>query len=183
MNAEKDALRKSVLLYRKALPPQEKAALDAAIAARVLRSGAYLTAKTVFCYVSLPHEIDTRPILEDAWRRGKRVAVPRCRANGQMAFYAVDSFGDLSPGMLGISEPKEDRPLCLPQQSDLCIVPCLAASESGDRLGYGGGYYDRYLSGCSVRTVGLCYASCVTRAMPTEPFDVPLQMIVTEKEV
>lgn len=183
MNADKDALRKAYLRLRRSMPPQEKTGMDAAITARVLQNEAYLAAETVFCYVSLPHEVDTRAILSDAMRRGKRVAVPRCRKNGQMDFYVIDSIGDLSPGMRGIPEPKESCPVCMPKAEDLCIVPCLAADERGCRLGYGGGYYDRYLARYSMRTLGLCYSSCLLHALPSETFDISMQMIVFDKEV
>ncbi len=157
--------------------------MDASITARVLQDETYLSAKTVFCYVSLPHEIDTRAILADAWRRGKRVAVPRCRKNGQMDFYSVSSPDDLSTGSFGIPEPKDGCTLCMPRDGDLCIVPCLAMDARGIRLGYGGGYYDRYFSLHSMRTIGLCYGACVTDALPAEPFDVTIQTCISEKEV
>ena len=183
VNAQKDALRKVYLRKRRSLPPQEKQAMDEAIARRVLQSEAYLAAKTLFCYVSLPHEIDTRAILADAWRRGKRVAVPRCGEKGQMDFFAVSSADDLSAGKYGIQEPNDGCALCVPDPADLCIVPCLAADERGFRLGYGGGYYDRWLSVHPVRTLGLCCGCCMTQTLPTEPFDIPIQILVSDKEV
>ncbi len=183
MNAQKDALRKKYLQYTLSLSPQDKSRMDASITARVLQSESYLSAQTVFCYVSLPHEADTRAILADAWRRGKHVAVPRCRGNGQMDFYTVSSEDDLSPGSFGIPEPKDGCAILFPQDGDLCIVPCLAADERGFRLGYGGGYYDRYLSLHPMRTIGLCYSACLTHALPCEPFDVMIQTCISEKEV
>ncbi len=157
--------------------------MDAAVVSHVLQNGMYLAARTVFCYVSLPQEIDTHPILLDAWSSGKRVAIPRCRKNGRMDFFIVRDQNDLLPGMRGISEPKDDRPLCVPLPDDLCIVPCLGMDRNGYRLGYGGGYYDRYLSKYAVRTLGLCYHACVIRDLPIESFDIKLQMFITEKEV
>lgn len=180
MSADKSALRKAFLLRRKQFLPQEKAEMDAAITAKVLQSDAYRTAQTVFCYVSVQYEVDTRAILADAWKRGKRVAVPRCRKNGHMDFYAVSSADELSPGMRGIPEPDEMCPLLYPQPSDVCIVPCLALDDRGFRLGYGGGYYDRYLAQYSMRTIGLCYAACRTTILPSESFDVPIQILVSE---
>lgn len=157
--------------------------MDAAITAQVLQIDAYLTAGTVFCYVSLPHEIDTTPILTDAWARKKRVAVPRCREKGEMDFCLIESLDDLTLGSFGIAEPKDSCPLCVPVRTDVCIVPCLAADLRGCRLGYGGGYYDRYLTAHPVQTVGLCYHGCITETLPTDPFDVPLQILISDKEV
>ena len=172
VSAEKGLLRKEFLRLRSSLLPQEKAALDASIASRVLQNDAYLSADTVLCYISLPDEIDTRPILVDAWERGKRVAVPRCEKGGKMDFYEISSYADLEGGMYGILEPTESCALVLPKSDDLCIVPCLAVDDRRSRLGYGGGYYDRYLSSHCVRTLGLCYASCLTRDLPHDAFDV-----------
>lgn len=183
MNGEKDALRSSFLRLRRSIPPDKKDLMDRKIGSRVLQSDAYQTAQTVFCYVSLPNEVDTRAIFADAWRRGKQIAAPRCCEQGRMDFFTVTSWDDLAAGMRGILEPKESCPLCLPQPDDLCILPCLAADERGFRLGYGGGYYDRYLSAHPVRTLGLCYASFVVSTLPTEPFDVPIQMRISDKEV
>ena len=182
ISAQKDALRRHYMQVRRALDAQKKAEADALIASRVLKSAAYRMANTVLCYVSLPHEIDTHAILADAWSCGKCVAVPRCRENGQMDFFAVSSPDDLAPGMRGISEPKDDCLLCVPQSGDLCIVPCLAMDARGYRLGYGGGYYDRYLYRYPVRTVGLCYAVCLTQTLPTGHYDVPIQLLISEKE-
>lgn len=177
---DKASLRKAFLQYRRSLSPQDKSALDARIAAQILCNETYLSAQTVFCYVSLPQEIDTSAILADAARRGKRIAVPRCRNNGQMDFYVVSSPNDLVPGSFGIREPKESCSMCVPDPDDLCIVPCLAADTRRIRLGYGGGYYDRYLAAHPTKTIGLCYSACVTEMLPTDEFDVPLQMIVTD---
>lgn len=180
---KKAQLRKRFLQYRTSLSPREKAESDARITAQVLSSDAYLSAQTVLCYVSLPQEIDTTCILANALMCGKRIAVPRCRGNGQMDFFVISSPDDLLSGMHGIPEPKETCSLCTPQPDDLCIVPCLAADARGFRLGYGGGYYDRYLAQHPVRTIGLCHAASVTQTLPTDSFDIPLQKIVTEKEV
>ena len=158
--------------------------MDASITARVLQSEAYLSAQTVFCYVSLPHEADTRAILADAWRRGKHVAVPRCRGNGQMDFYTVSSEDDLSPGSFGIPEPKDGCAILFPQDGDLCIVPCLAADERGFRLGYGGGYYDRFLPLCTkavIAAAALCTQK--TELVPMEKTDCPMDRIFTDEEV
>lgn len=180
---DKASLRKAFLQYRSFLSPQDKSAFDTNISVQILCNETYLSAQTVFCYVSLPQEINTVGILADAARRGKRIAVPRCRKNGEMDFCIVSSRNDLVPGVFGIPEPKESCSICVPHPDDLCIVPCLAADKRGFRLGYGGGYYDRYLAAHPTNTIGLCYSACITQTLPAEQFDVPLQMIVTDKEV
>lgn len=183
MCVSKGTVRRNCLQSRRLLTDREKAALDRAIADKLLQSKMYLAARTILCYVSLPQEIDTQRIIADAVLRGKRVAVPRCGADRQMEFFYVTSEDDLAPGTFGIPAPKETCALCVPQQNDLCIVPCLAADRRGYRLGYGGGYYDRYLARRRMQTIGLCYSAYVKDTLPTDSFDVSLQTIVTDKEV
>ena len=183
VSKEKAALRRAYTQYRRSLSGDEKAAMDTAVANQVLQTDAYLSAETVFCYASLPSEIDTYAILSDAWQRKKRVALPRCKKDGVMEFYSVSSINDLSCGMLGIPEPDPTCSLCIPSSKDVCIVPCLAVDTNGFRLGYGGGYYDRYLSLNPVKTIGLCYSACRTERLPTDSFDIPIQLVITEKEV
>ena len=180
---EKALLRKRFQQFRISLSPQDKAELDERITAKILSDEAYRSAETVFCYVSVPQEIDTSRILADAAKCGKRIAVPRCGKNGQMDFHIVSSQDELVPGMYGIPEPKGSCPIYIPGPDDLCIVPCLAADRRGFRLGYGGGYYDRYLAANPAMTIGLCYSACATDLLPNDAFDVPLQRIVTDKEV
>lgn len=183
INEEKARLRKFCIRYRASLADKEKTAFDSAITAKVLQSEAYLSAQMILCYVSLPREISTRGILSDAFKRGRRVAVPRCRKHGLMDFYILSSSDDLESGMLGIPEPKHTCEMYIPKADDLCIVPCLSADKRGFRLGYGGGYYDRYLSAHAVRTIGLCYSALIETSLPTDRYDVPVHRIITEKEV
>ena len=180
LNAQKKALREVYLQRRRAITSAQKQTLDAQIVSRVLRSGAYRTAQTVLCYLPMAHEVDVTPILLDAWRSGKRVAAPRCRPHGQMDFFTIRDMQDLSRGAWGISEPNADRPLCVPDEASLCIVPALAADAEGYRLGHGGGYYDRYFAAHPVRKLGVCYAFCVSPALPREPFDIPIDLWITD---
>lgn len=181
MNAQKQALREKYLRICRAMSSAEKSASDACIAARVLQSDAYRSAKTIFCYISLPHEVDTLPILFDAWMSGKRVASPRCRPDGHMSFYLIAGISDISCGIWGIPEPNTECPLCLPDETTLCIVPAVAADTENYRLGHGCGYYDRYLASFPVRTLGICYASCVFPVLPREPFDRPIDFWITDE--
>ncbi|MBQ7542027.1 MAG: 5-formyltetrahydrofolate cyclo-ligase [Clostridia bacterium] len=174
MNVEKQALRSKYLRLRRALAPEHKRALDSAIVSRLLDSTAFLDARTILCFVPMPHEIDVMPVFEHAWRIGKEIAAPRCLQDGLMEFRFVRKRQDLSCGAYGIPEPIADCALCVPDASALCIVPCLAADHAGHRLGHGGGYYDRYLFAHPVRTLGICYSFCMTPALPIEPFDIPI---------
>ena len=171
----KAQLRTSLLAERRRM--QDKASLDRAVTQAVLESEAYRRAQTVFLYASMPHEIDTRLILQNAWQAGKSVALPRCEANHTMTFYKVDGEAALRAGAYGIQEPCETCVAVFPQAGDLCIVPALAVDMLGNRLGFGGGYYDRFLQRFPVATMALCYTLC--DPLPTEPWDVPMDSAAT----
>lgn len=183
LSAQKQALRSEYMRCRRALTPERKRTLDRQIVSRVLQCDAYRNAQTIFCFVSMPHEIDTAPIFFDAWCSGKRTAAPRCRAHGEMDFFLIRSMQDLVPGAWDIPEPEGDCPLCLPDPKTLCIVPALAADARGNRLGHGGGYYDRYLAAHPVAALGICYSFCVSPALPGEPFDIPIDLWITDEPV
>lgn len=139
---------------------------------------------TVFTYVSGDIEVDTRRIINYSLKVGKRVAVPRCLdGNGTMRFYYIDSPAQLQKGRFGILEPcaycKEADDL----SRGLCIVPGLSFDGKGCRLGFGKGYYDRFLAEFKGTAVGLCYACNVTHSLPTDSFDRPVDMLVTEAGV
>lgn len=171
----KAQLRTSLLAERRRMT--DKASPDRAVTQAVLGSEAYRKAQTIFLYASMPHEIDTRLILQNAWQAGKRVALPRCEANHTMTFYKVDGEAALRAGAYGIQEPCETCVAVFPQAGDLCIVPALAVDIFGNRLGFGGGYYDRFLQRFPVATMALCYTLC--DPLPTEPWDVPIDSAAT----
>lgn len=100
-----------------------------------------------------------------------------------MFFCAVNSPADLTPGRFGIPAPREGAPLAVPTKNTLCLLPALAAAPDGARLGYGGGYYDRFLQGFPGRTLLPVYRALLFPSLPTEPTDIRAQIIVTEKGV
>lgn len=171
----KAELRSQILRERRSMT--DKAERDAIIAQYVLQSGAFREAQTVFLYVSMPSEVDTFPILRAAWAMDKTVAVPRCGENRTMTFHRVDNEAALEAGAYGILEPHLHCPAIWPQKQDLCIVPALAVDKCGTRLGFGGGYYDRFLQKTPMLTMALCYT--LSDALPKEPWDVPMHSVVT----
>lgn len=138
-------------------------------------------AKTIFCFVSTPEEIDTRPIIQYAWEQGKRVAVPRCLEKGQMQACIISKETDLEEGKFGILEPKSGCEVLAPEQIDLIILPCLSCDRKGNRLGYGGGYYDRYLEHYDGVRVLICREKLMLDRVPKEPFDQKPHFLITEK--
>ncbi|MCI8553570.1 MAG: 5-formyltetrahydrofolate cyclo-ligase [Clostridiales bacterium] len=179
----KAGLRAKYKELRRTMPPEEKQRRDTAIARRVLSLWQYRRCDTLLTYVSTDIEVDTRRIMERALADGKRVAVPRCvPGTRRMEFYLIRSAGDLEPGTFGVLEPRPDSRFLLPEDTDgLCLVPALCYDWKGFRLGYGKGYYDRFLSGFRGRIIGLCYSSCVRRRLPHGRFDRPVELLVTER--
>lgn len=181
ISMKKDSLRREVLAQAAALDGQYKREADLDICRQVGASWAFREAKTVFCYVGHGDEINTRPILEQALAKGKRLCVPLCEKKGIMTARQIFHLSELSPGMYQIPEPGGDAPLVLPQDIDLAIIPCVTCNEAGDRLGYGGGYYDRYLRLTFCRKMILCRKKLMQPHIPTEAHDLPIEQVVYEQ--
>ena len=179
---EKAALRRSLKEQRAALDLQLCAQWDETIARKVIGSEWFAKADMVLCYVSAGREVDTTAILEAAWRQGKQVAVPRCAAKGQMDFFVINSREDLVPGSYHIPEPREACPRAEATPVSLCIVPGLSFDQRGFRIGYGGGYYDRFLAQFPGKSVGLARSLFFTEKLPTDQYDLAVDAIITEKE-
>ena len=174
---EKSALRKYFRQRRAAVSDRE--VKEAALTQRLLSHRAFLSCDRVFCYVSIDSEADTRAFLNACFRLKKDVAVPKCGQDGMMQFYAVHSLCELSPAApFGIPEPEGDV-IAVPTEKTLCVVPGLAFDRAGFRLGYGGGYYDRFLPSFPGFSLGLCFDECLTDALPRGAHDVSLQAVLT----
>lgn len=181
---DKAALRRRYQNERAALAATEKQRIDQGITAQVLGSSCYRNAQTVFLYVSTPQEIDTIAILQDAWAGGKSVCVPRCQPGGHMTAHGIFGMDELcAPNRYGILEPAAETPIVQPQEIELCLIPALACDRRGVRLGYGGGYYDRYLPQTSATLVALCASARLVERLPKEVHDISCQFIITESQV
>lgn len=182
IRAYKGDLRNQAKEFRRTLPLEKKESMDRAIESRVRALYQYRRARTFLCYVSTPIEVDTRALITAALADGKQVAVPRCvDGTRQMEFYLIRSFDDLERRTFGVLEPKV--PGCKKLQNfenSICIVPALLYDHKGYRLGYGAGYYDRFLSGYKGYKVGISYGDCVRRHLLHGRYDVPVDMLVTE---
>lgn len=178
----KSELRQKYRSLRQAMPPEIKAQKDDAIAAQVRRLWQYQRNNVLLIYVSTAIEVDTFRIIRQAIEDGKRVAVPRCVPNTRdMEFYYINSTEELAPGMFGVLEPAINPELLYKEKDGgLCIVPAFSYDWHGFRLGYGKGYYDRFLSRFEGNIVGVCYSECVQRTLPHGRFDRPVELLVTE---
>lgn len=186
-DADKGSLRAHYLAFRARLPRSVREAADAGIAERLLAIPEVKAAPVVLSYVSFGSEVDTLDVIGGLLAQGRRVAVPRCdEAAHSMAFYEIRSLSELAPGAHGILEPLAAKvPLRTSEMvGSACMVPGLTFDASGRRIGYGGGYYDRFLAFYPGHKVGLCRScqlSCVE--LPHDANDVPVDFVVTEAGV
>lgn len=181
ISEEKEALRAQLRRRLSESDTAENAACDVRITLQVLALPAFQTAERIFAYCSVVPEVDTHAILAQARRRGKTVALPVTRPEGQMQFARYD--GALIPGRFGIPEPPRSAQILEPQAGDLMLVPALAYDRAGRRLGRGGGYYDRFLAGAPCCAVGLIRAAFLLDTLPAAGNDVPVSAVITENGI
>ena len=176
-------LREQYRAVREQMDPAEREQADCQICETVRGLWQYRASRQLLVYVSTPIEVDTHRLIVQALADGKRVAVPRCiPGTRNMEFYYIDSMDDLEPGSFGVLEPREDAArLVKDYHHAMCIIPAFSYDYTGYRLGYGKGYYDRFLAGFEGYMIGICYSACVRRSLPHGRFDRPAQLLVTEK--
>ena len=181
---EKNRLREKARKVRRGYSPEEKKRLDQSVLKRLTGLYQYREATTILTYVSKSLETDTIGLIERAWRDGKRVAVPRCiDGTRQMTFYYITELSQLEKCSFGVLEPRPDicEAVVTPPKNSLCIVPGMAFDCEGYRLGYGKGYYDRFLSDYHGVTAGICYSDCIRWRLPRGRFDRPVDILVTDR--
>lgn len=137
-------------------------------------------ARTFFLFYGVGKEPDTRNLIRHLLEQGKRVALPVCLPGRQMEAREIDSPEDLLPGKFGIPAPGPDCPVIPQGEIDVALVPNLLCDRSGYRLGYGGGYYDRWLSDYSGLTVCICPPERLVEMLPREEFDIPVDLVISE---
>lgn len=180
----KARLRQECLERRLSIRPEQVAARSGAILQRLVALREYAEAELVHTYVaSVDNEVETDGLIRLALEEGKRVAVPVVEPGCRVLRHAeIRDLGELRTGHWGLRQPPAERARWLEDAAaiDLVIVPGLAFDLRGHRLGFGGGYYDRFLSGVSATTVGLTFACLLLEAVPLDPWDVPVDLVVTE---
>ena len=176
---EKDALRREMRAARKACT--DRAVRDDRILQRLTALTLYQDAPCILSYVSFGTEAGTHKILEHVLADGKALYVPKCVPNtNRMVFYRTMSLQDLLPGAYSILEPKEATAY-KDAAGTLCLVPGLAFSADGARLGYGKGYYDTFFAQHPVLKLGLCYDFQLVSQVPTQPHDVRMDGVLTDR--
>lgn len=183
INTKKAALRKHFRAVRAAISHEEHKQKSLGVC-RVLREELpeFSTAGTILFYYPLPHEIDILPLFDRARELGIRCAFPRCRAeSGEMDFFYVDDLSELENGRFGIREPQLSAQRVEDFSDTLMLVPAMAFDRQGFRLGYGGGYYDRFLAAHPIRTVGIAYEMLLVKELPRDKYDRAVDIVATEK--
>jgi 5-formyltetrahydrofolate cyclo-ligase len=182
LEERKKKLRQEMRVLRETLPDSYMSAADDRIQQRILDSERYRNARHVFLYVSVRGEPSTGRILKQALEEGKNVYIPQCGSEGKMEAVRVRDLEHLAPGAFGIPEPREGLGTAETEDLDLILVPCLAASPDGRRLGRGMGYYDRFLAGRSENAVCLCYARMLREDIPVSDRDIRMPEVVSEED-
>lgn len=176
----KQELRKLIRLQVSGLSQEYCIQADRVICQTVTGLDEYHEARTVFIFVGTKEEINTRPIITDALKQGKRVAVPKCISKGVMEACLIDSLDNLEAGSYGIQEPGNDAVRVQPEEIDLAVIPCCTCSHTGKRLGYGGGYYDRYLGRVAGMKAVICRERIMRDDIPVEEHDQAVDMVISE---
>lgn len=181
----KDAIRRQMLERRRRLDLDDATRMSVCVRERLWKLALFLHAKLVLTYVSSKdNEVDTRGIMERLLAEGRGVAVPAVEPGGLLTWHMINSPAQLAPGAFGIPEP--DRQECarvFPNAGSVALVPGIAFSRDGHRVGFGGGYFDRFLREFPGTSIGLAYDFQVVTSLPHEPHDVKVNLVVTESTV
>ena len=172
-------LRKQVLYEMKAISQEQKQFIDQALTEQLLQHPFYQEAKIIASYLSFPHEFQTQELIEQALRDCKKVLIPKTYSKGRMDFVIYDPQ-QLVKTSFGLLEPQGDLGVVDASQIDLVHVPGLAFTMEGYRIGYGGGYYDRYLKHFPGHTLSTVYP-CQIRDFIPEDHDIPVQEVLIDE--
>ena len=188
----KNDLRAQYLQKRSLIAPEQKKEMDKKIAAYFTGSVSFRHADIILIYYSMPDETGTLDIIDSAFASGKLVACPVSdKITNKLSFRLINSRDDLDEGAYGIMEPKESCPdyyEFLAGQGDrnmlsVCISPGVVFDKAGYRIGYGKGYYDRFLAKFNGSKIGLCYSSCLIDKIPRGKYDIKNDVVITEKGI
>ena len=182
----KKEIRAKILKMRQALPKEEVREKSLRIMRRIEETETFKNADNLLAYIDFRGEVATGTLIEKAWELGKKVYVPRV-AGKEMEFYRIYSFEDLEKGAYGILEPKKECPVyeAGEGQTTLAILPGSVFDEKKNRVGYGGGFYDRFLENLrkDAVTIGIAFDLQIFDEVPKEAHDAQLDYIVTESRI
>ena len=174
---DKKELRRQIREQKRAMTPEQIETASRRLGELFINTPQYKNAKTIYGYLPYNQEVRTVPMLEQALRDGKRVAVPKCYGD-EMKFIYMDDLSKVEPGYANIPEPIADDPVA-EDKTALVLMPGLAFTEKGDRMGYGGGFYDKFLAAEPEHpTMALCYSFQMVDTLPTAEYDIPVDCVL-----
>ena len=174
---DKKELRRQIRELKRAMTSEQIDAASARLGELFLNCPQYKEAKTIYGYLPYNQEVRTVPMLEQAMRDGKRIAVPKCYGD-EMRFIYMDDLSKVEKGYANIPEPIADDPVA-DDKTALVLMPGMAFTKDGKRMGYGGGFYDKFLAAEPDHpTVALCYDFQMVEDLPTEDYDIPVDCVL-----
>ena len=174
---DKKELRRQIREMKRAMTSEQIDAASARLGELFLNCPQYKEAKTIYGYLPYNQEVRTVPMLEQAMKEGKRVAVPKCYGE-EMRFIYMDDLSKVEKGYANIPEPIADDPVA-DDKTALVLMPGMAFTKDGKRMGYGGGFYDKFLAAEPEHpTVALCYDFQMVEDLPTEDYDIPVDCVL-----
>lgn len=180
MSDAKKALRSEILSQRRSMEKSVRKKLDENIYNNLIKHERIQSCGTFLVYASSPDEVDTRHFIQTLLDAGKTVAVPKC-VGKDMIFPAISSLSELVKSRFGVDEPVGGDEI-IRFDDTVCIVPALRFDRRGYRLGWGGGFYDRFLPRYNGFSIGICYEeNCGD--VPTDEYDVPVDTVITENGI
>ena len=183
-STQKHRLRKVLLAARDAMPPDEKTALDDTLCQKIAALPCVLSASAILIYYPIGSEVNLLPLANIAAAKGIPVGFPVCRTNPKnLIFRKADDQTVFLPGAFGIPEPPTSAPELPFDRESVCLLPALGYDRSLARLGYGGGYYDRFLKDFPGKKIGVCAERFLCDTVFAEPHDVAADLLVTEKRI
>ena len=171
---DKEILRNKYKEIRKNIKDKENS--DNIIFSKIINLKEYKEAKLILTYVSLKEEIDTFKLIEYSLKNGKQVAVPKCKGDN-IVFYNINSLLDLEEGTFKILEPRT-KEIITEFNNSICIVPGVAFDKENNRIGYGKGFYDRFLENYNGIKIGLAYKECICEKIDNDSNDIKMDKII-----
>lgn len=181
----KNEIRRRVLAQREKMSAEEVKERSLKIQETFFDSSYYQSSRTIMTYVDIQNEVETRGIIRRALEENKNIVVPLCGPNSTLLPVKIESLDDLEPGTMGILEPIKKRNIVEVKKLDLVLMPGITFDRSGNRVGYGLAYYDRFLTQLlpSTLIVALAYSFQVVESLPYEEHDQKVNIIITDEEI
>ncbi|MCL1830712.1 MAG: 5-formyltetrahydrofolate cyclo-ligase [Oscillospiraceae bacterium] len=176
---EKKAIRQEARAYYNSRFISERNTVSREILDHLIQLEQYIAAENIFCYIGRKSEIDTSLIIEQALKDKKTVSLPLCASDGSMTARVISSLEDVTIGSFGILEPQLGSDILPRDDIDLALIPCLVSDNKGHRIGFGGGYYDRYLAKSKMYKIILCPAEMVREKIPVTGFDLKADLVLS----